>query len=147
MKQNNKASIVIIILVSIVLGGALGAVMQRGFDSSSINIGKKMKPLLEKISSPIVATITAYGTVESIDKTNKVITLNNQNFSFPIKISNTATIYIFDKGRGVPVQEPAGSINKVGLGDNLNINFKVDPDGSVIGQAVIILSKNPLTTK
>jgi hypothetical protein len=142
MKQNNKASIVIIILVTAVLGIVLGAIGQRFFDSGITTKTKNAKVFFEKMISPVVVTATAYGTVDSVDNTTKTIVLKNQNSILPIKISNEAVVYSVEGGK--PVLQGKGSVARVNVGDTANISFKVNTDGTISGEAVFILFKNVL---
>lgn len=145
MKQNNKASIVIIILVSAVAGILLGAIVQRIFDSGITTKTKNAKVFLDRMISPVVVTATAYGTVDSVDNTTKTIVLENQNSTLPIKISDQAVVYSVEGGK--PVLQGKGSIDRVNIGDTANISFKVNSDGTISGEAVFILFRNILKTK
>jgi hypothetical protein len=135
MKSTNAIVIIVIGAVVFIVGVGLGIFYQAQADSMQVTKTETANAL----SSKVIPSIVAYGTVTKIDGNN--ITLTAQGDTLTVAVSPDAKVISFSSTAGstaAPTQKDA-SFSDVRTGDSINIAVKVMPDGQIQGQTVIIL--------
>lgn len=95
--------------------------------------------VVKTLSSKVIASIIAYGTVADIQGKN--ITLSYNSDSVVIAIADTAEIYSFSQasgGNAAPTQTKT-EFSQIKKGDSLNVTLNLLSDGQLKGTSVIIL--------
>jgi len=134
----NKKQLVILIIAGIILflaGMVLGMIYQA---NNTVQITKNQA--INTLSSKVVSSINAYGTVAKIEGRN--ITLSNLGENLLISVADSARVYSFtvsDK-TSAPTQQ-AVSFGDIKIGDNVNVVLKLLPSGQTQGSSVVILPK------
>lgn len=147
----------LIIVVSIIVGVAvlfgvgylLGVLSERGKTGPQIESLEKITGITSSLSSSkLILSIIAYGKVTNIS--GRTITLAMGIETMQITIRQDAQIYSYTTPTAVqgkvpefPAQIPA-EFKDIKIGNNLNINAKMLPDGQLEGLSAIIL---PATMK
>lgn len=137
----NKNIILIIVgaLIILIIGAALGMVYQAQKGSTSLFPSSDSSAVVKTLSSKVIASIIAYGTVSDIQGKN--ITLSYNSDSVTIAIADTAEIYSFSQASGsntAPTQTKT-EFSQIKKGDSLNITLNLLSDGQLKGTSVIIL--------
>lgn len=136
---------VVVVIISLVVGGVVGMAMQAQKDSVGLNkltILAPMETAVKALSSKAVPSIIAYGQVSNIE--GKKVTLSYSGETLVINVAENANIYALTPVVGAktptaPVQRKA-LFTEIKKGDNLNITLKLSAEGLISGQSVIILN-------
>ena len=141
----DKKILIILHVVSglflLILGGGMGIFYQ----TQKAVVPPKEVPKVEavqKLSSKVIPSITAYGTITNIDGRNVTLTFGGD--SLTVKIWNDAKIYLpatstkDSKGNTVVLPQQTAKFADIKKGDNVSIILKLLPDGQIEGQLVII---------
>ncbi len=152
--MNIKNLIVSLFLGLLVFGIGIGLGIlyqtQQGVVPQSITQPKNnvqvMPEVIKMLSSKVIPSIAAQGTVTKIDGRN--ITLNYQTDSITIGIRNDAIIYsiVFNTSpaKTGSINNGASSSKQIDfkalkIGDNISVNFRVLPSGQIEGFSIIVL--------
>ena len=152
--MNNK---VLIIPVVIIIG--LGIFFGGGYLLGVSQENKRLEPQIESLgkladvsaaltSSKLITTIIAFGKVTSVS--GRIVTLAARNESLQVSIKQDAKISSLvsptatdGSVSGFP-QEMAVEFKDIKVGDSLNINMKMLPDGQLEGSLVVIFPVAPI---
>ena len=151
---------IILVLLSLGLGIAGGMFISQSNDTTTLpQIGQQsMVQAIKDLSSKVVPSLSAYGTVTKID--GQSVTLSYQGDSMVLPIKPDAKVYSLAAS---PTTVRTGSTAKsasttqqiafqnIKIGDNLSVNFKVLSSGNLEGFSAIVLPPAapaaPATTK
>lgn len=142
MDRKNLIILIAVAVVFLIVGAGLGIFYQ----TQKAVVPPKEVPKVEavqKLSSKVIPSITAYGTVANISGRN--ITLTFGGDSLTVKIRDDALIYLptayikDSKGNPVTVPQQTAKFADIKTGDNISVNLKLLPDGQIEGAMVIIL--------
>lgn len=101
---------------------------------------QKMKDAFKVLSSEVVPSIVSYGKVTNIEGRKVTMAFNNDLITILIKEDAMISSLI---GNGNPdVNQEKSDINKIKVGDMLNITVTVDENGEFQGDSVINFSEN-----
>lgn len=129
-------------LLILVVGTALGFFYQIFMGA----VPQKEMPKIQAVqtlSSKVIPSITAYGTVTKIDGKNVTLTFGGD--SLTVKIRDNAQIFLpassskDSKGNTVTLPQQTARFADIKTGENISVNIKLLPDGQIEGQLVIIL--------
>ena len=117
------------------MGGGSGIFYQKEKDALQIENAQKMETIVRAMSSEMVLESIVSGKVFFIEGRN--ITLVSGENSFIVRIKEDAIIYFL---RPVPVEigltQKQLVFEDIKYGDNLEIGFKLLPDGILEGQEI-----------
>lgn len=137
--MENKVILIVIAVVLLVAGIALGVLYQGIVGTNQAQKTKQLAGLIDALSSDVVPSVAVYGKVTFINGRNISVTYNQKTVSVHIK-------------EGTPIYSSAGTdatgklvknqvdISELKNGDDLSINAKILPDGTLEAQMVLILS-------
>ena len=129
-------------LFLLILGGGLGIFYQ----TQKAVVPLKEVPKVEavqKLSSKIIPSITAFGNVSKIESKNVTLTFGGD--SLTVKIRDNALIYLpatytkDSKGNTVTLPQQTAKFSDIKTGENASINLKLLPDGQIEGDMVLII--------
>jgi Cu/Ag efflux protein CusF len=129
----NKIFLAIIFIFLFALGAETGIIYQKFTDAPNM----QKAGAADALSSGVIQSITAYGSVTSVDIESKTITLASDGDSLAIKISDSAKIYFFDSSNKIASQEVG--LNDLKLGDYVDITVEITTTGELEGSNVAIL--------
>ena len=143
MDKKNLIIILVVALVSVIVGGALGMFLQSAKDAPAILTAEKLQPVVKSLSSKVVPSIMAFGQVEKIDGRKITITYNKETLEVPFK--DSAIIYTFNPPTTTSKTDKPGQIkvsfSEIKVGDNLSVTVKLLPEGVISGESAVILKK------
>jgi hypothetical protein len=151
--MNIKGIIIAIILGILIFGAGFGASMLYKNPSSTTLTQNQMQgqqqlsETIKELSSRVIPSIAAYGTVTNIDGRN--ISLRYQGDSIVISVMPDAKIYSYTPsatGSNAKSLTTQVDFSKIKVGDNLSVNLKVIPTGQIEGLSVIVLPPVVTTT-
>ncbi len=130
-----------------VVGGALGILSQGHTISVPSNAMSQpsSSSLVAALNSRVIPFLTAYGQVTKIDGSN--ITLASKGDSLTVSIDPSANLYAYipptasqtDGKKNTTSANQKISLSYIRLGDTLNINLKVLPNGQLSGSSVLVV--------
>ncbi len=124
------------------------------------NSAQVMPPIIKSLSSKVVPSVTAYGTVTAISGSSLTVTSGTDSMVIPV--ATTAKIYAFTlaavaakpattTSKAVPATTASSTktitFAQVKVGDKVSVNLKVLPSGYVQGLSVIVLPPAPVLPK
>jgi len=130
-KTTLSFSLAAIIVLSLVVGGVIGAVYQQQKDASQI---KQTTSTMGSLSSKVVSAVVTYGTITNIDSSRNII-LSYKGDTMTIAIEEEAKIYAYENSVKKEVQ-----FQSIKVGDLVNIATTVSADGQFKGNMVVIFS-------
>jgi hypothetical protein len=138
MEPSKIILLVVVILVIFLIGGGAGIMYQAQksvLPQSASSQGTP--PVLKQLSSKVFPLITASGKVADVSGRN--ITVSFSGDSTTIKIKDGAPVYSFGiDSKGVS-QQQLSDFSQIKKESNINISCKLLADGTLEGQAVVIL--------
>lgn len=141
MDTKNLTIVIVVAVIFLVVGGAVGMTLQSSKDATAVAGYAKLQPAVEALSSKVVPSIIAYGQVTNIEGKN--LTLSYSGQTLVVAVAQNANIYSFvAPAAGSKVTTPTqrkATFAEIKKGDNLNISLKLSSDGKLEGQSVIIL--------
>lgn len=137
----NKIVLLIIGIFLFILGGVLGMLYQFngktiGITPSSGAFETTIKALGSKVVSP--SSINAYGKVTNIQ--GRSVTFVREGDSATVVVKDNSQIFSFVKpadSASAPIQQKA-SFKDIKVGDSINVNLKILPDGQLEATTVIL---------
>ena len=132
-------------LLIFVLGGGLGVFYQTQKDTLSVETASKAvveaktetDALTKTLTSKALSSITGSGQVTDIAGRN--ITLSSGGDSITFNLLGNAQILSFVADSTGKMTQQKVDFSQIKKGDNLSVNLKLLPDGTLEGQAVMIL--------
>ncbi|HLD52070.1 MAG TPA: hypothetical protein VJA82_02085 [Sediminibacterium sp.] len=142
MERKNLTIIIVVAVVAVIIGLALGMNLSPK-SAVSKEQSNKFETAVKSLSSKVIPSIIAYGQVTKIENKNITLTYNNETLTIPL--TQSTSIYTFvapetGSKTTAPTQKKA-AFSEIKVGDSLNITIKLLPDGTIEGQSVIILIK------
>jgi len=139
-KNNNNILIILIVagLVIFLVGGGLGFFYQWQKNATKINEANEFLEIKNTLSSELVPSIVAFGQVISISGRDITIASNNGK-ALSVNINENAPIYSYISA-AAPNEQTRIDISEIKKGNLLNITMKLNPDGSLSGQMVLVFS-------
>lgn len=124
-------SLAIIMILSFSIGVAIGTFLQfqNNFDKLAFP-----STIVKTLSSKVISTIMIYGIVENISDRN--ITLTNQGESMTIGINTIGKVYTRENDVTEEIR-----FEDIKIGDTLNINASILPEGNLEGDIVYIFAR------
>ena len=126
-------SLIVVVIFVFGLGGLTGIFYQKQKDAPR---AQKTAEKIQTLSSKVVNAIVTYGTVTSIEG-NKNITLSHDGEAMTISITPNAKVYIYENATKKEV-----NFSEVKIGDNVNITASLDQSGSIVGNMIVIFTRN-----
>lgn len=129
----SKIILVALILVVFVVGGGVGILYQTGAVKGQVDA-------IKILSSKTVPSIVAFGTVNAING-NK-LTIESAGQTSVIQLKDNAVISAIAKPQtDKPSAADNAKLSDIKLGSIVNIGLQVQPNGSILGQTVVIFPK------
>lgn len=131
---------IIIILAAFLIGGGAGILYQSQKpvqpQASNLNVDQ-MSSLIKQLTSKPIASIAAYGQIQSIDGKN--IALSYLGDSITVKLADNAQVFSLAVDSKGKTSQQKVDFSQVKKGDNVSISLKLLPDGTLQGQTIMIL--------
>jgi len=128
--------LIVVILVVFLIGGGLGILYQAKKDSAKIQEAEKIFAEIKNLSSDIVASVSAFGKVSAINGRDITISYVGKMLTINVEEGVKITSFIPSKGGG----QQNLKFSEIKLGDNLNIGFKINENGKLTAQTILVLS-------
>ena len=121
-------------------GVALGYLFnsQSGGDLNSPEVMQTNLPVVKALSSKVIPSVAAYGTITKIEGNNITVTSDTDSIVVPIRTD--ANIYSFSvdvAGQGAPTSKKI-TLGDLKNGDKVSINLRVLSSGKLEGYSVIV---------
>lgn len=139
-KDNNNILVILIAigLVIFLIGGGLGFFYQWQKNAPKIKEAGEFLEIKNTLSSELVPSMVAFGQVISISGRDITIASNNGK-TLSVNINKDAPIYSYISA-AAPNEQTRIDIDEIKKGNLLNITMKLNPDGSLSGQMVMVFS-------
>jgi len=138
--MNKKILLTICIIVGVIL---LALAFYIGtYFSPNLSSGGNIMSVVESINSPVISTITAYGTVQKIQGQTITLSADGDTRDIQIQEGSTVSILITQTSGQTSLTGPKQStanFSMIKVGDKLNIQVKLLPTGELSGTGIIIL--------
>jgi len=109
-----------------------------GENFSSEYSSSSAQDIIQTLSSPFIYSLKATGKVKSIS--NNVITLNYKDSVSSLKVAQNAIIVSFlNKNAAGVIKSEMVNLSDVKIGDNLQIDLEVLPEGSLVAGKIYII--------
>lgn len=148
MNAKNVIIAIVFGVLFLIVGFAFGIIYQKGkVVLPSENTVRTTPPLVKDLSSRVIPSITAYGTVSKIDGKN--LTITNQGDSMTVPVRDDAKIYSFVI-ENVPVKPGSKlttpkSVSKqvdfkeIKVGNSVSVSIRILSNSKVEGFSVVVL--------